>query len=120
MERLTRRGFLGGLLAVVSAPAIVRVESLMALPAPAKLIIPQEVLFEQASIVWQSGNNLLTVDMITREAVKLFQNSNAFIQELNAEYEKDRIFMQGAAHNNWQWKNTNISARIPLLIRRAA
>lgn len=35
---LSRRGFIGGLLAVVSAPAIVRVESLMVLPA--KIIRP--------------------------------------------------------------------------------
>lgn len=40
--QLSRRGFLGGLLAVVSAPAIVRVENLMVLPKPAQIILPEE------------------------------------------------------------------------------
>jgi hypothetical protein len=35
---LSRRGFLGGLLAIVSAPAIVRVESLMTLPRPINIL----------------------------------------------------------------------------------
>lgn len=39
MVSLSRRGFLGGLLAVVSAPAIVRAESLMKL-APTEIIRP--------------------------------------------------------------------------------
>jgi hypothetical protein len=31
-------------------------------------------------------NNLLTINRITREAIQLFQNSNAFLRNLNAEY----------------------------------
>jgi hypothetical protein len=62
---LTRRGLLGGLLAVVSAPAIVRVESLMVLPAPAK----------------NSHNNLRTI--------QLFMNSNSFIKSINEQYEHE-------------------------------
>ena len=29
-----------------------------------------------------SGNVLLTIDMVTREAVQLFKNSNAFMQNI--------------------------------------
>lgn len=38
--QLSRRRFIGGLLTVISAPALVCVESLMALPAPTKIIRP--------------------------------------------------------------------------------
>lgn len=33
------------------------------------------------------GNSLLTIDMITREAVSLFKNSNAFIQNIDTQYD---------------------------------
>jgi len=33
------------------------------------------------------ANSLLTIDMITREAVKLWSNSNAFIQNINTQYD---------------------------------
>lgn len=33
------------------------------------------------------ANQLLTIDMITRSAVELFKNSNAFIQNLNTQYD---------------------------------
>jgi hypothetical protein len=32
------------------------------------------------------GNSLLTIDMITREAVRLWKNSNAFIQNIDSQY----------------------------------
>lgn len=86
----SRRGFLGGLLAVVSAPAIVRVESLMGLPDHGKLLVPE------TGILWLARdkellrkNSLLIINMITREAVQLFKNSNAFIQSLDAQYEHE-------------------------------
>ncbi len=34
-----------------------------------------------------SGNNLLTIDMITREAVMVFKNSNAFMQNIETQYD---------------------------------
>lgn len=79
---LSRRGFLGGLLAVVSAPAIVRVESLMVLPASMQIILPEP-------IIWTGGNNLLTIQQITREAVRLFMNSNAFIKSIDKQYDEE-------------------------------
>lgn len=81
----SRRGFLGGLLAVVSAPAIVRVENLMALPKP-EILIPQvETAVEYAL----RTNTLLTIEQITREAIRLFMNSNAFIFSINEQYEQE-------------------------------
>lgn len=92
---LSRRGLLGGLLAVVSAPAIVRVESLMVLPA--KIIAPEPVLWlmeEKTTEVWASGNSLLTIEQITREAIKLFTNSNAFLQSLDEQYNREFATVQ--------------------------
>jgi len=40
-------------------------------------------------------NSLLTIDMITREAVRLFRNSNAFIQNINRQYD-DQYARDGA------------------------
>jgi hypothetical protein len=34
-----------------------------------------------------AGNSLLTIDMITREAVRLFKNSNLFIQNVDTQYD---------------------------------
>lgn len=100
MVELSRRGFLGGLLAVVSAPAIVRVESLMGLPDHGKLLVPE------TGLVWLArdediprSNNLLTISMITREAVRLFANSNAFIQNIDAQYDNEFSMEDGRIGN---------------------
>lgn len=73
---LSRRGFLGALAGLVAAPAIVRVAELMPIrPAlvPSPLVVPPE-------------STLLTIDMITREAVRLFVNSNRFVQSLERQF----------------------------------
>jgi len=41
------------------------------------------------------ANTLLTINMITREAVRLFMNSNDFIQNINKEYD-DQFAQEGA------------------------
>src|SRR3990167_11176961 len=41
------------------------------------------------------ANTLLTIDMITREAVRLFKNSNAFIQSIDRQYD-DQYAQTGA------------------------
>lgn len=41
------------------------------------------------------ANNLLTIDMITREAVRLWKNSNKFIQTMNHQYDSS-FAVQGA------------------------
>lgn len=64
---MNRRGFIGGLISVFAAPAIVRIDSIM--PISSRLIIP-------------TNNSYLTIQIITREAIQLFKNSNLFIQNL--------------------------------------
>ncbi len=73
---LSRRGILGGL---ICAPAIVRASSLM----------PIKALFETTPMVVRGQNTLLTIDQITREAMILWNNSNAFIGNLQTQYDRD-------------------------------
>ncbi len=99
---ISRRGFLSGLLTVVSAPAIVCVENLMVLPAPQRIILPEGlVAFEPNLILPQ--NSLLSIRAITMEAVRLFKNTNAFVQHINAEYAREYEFASGE-----QWTETQL------------
>lgn len=66
-----RRSILQGLVALVAAPAIVRVASLMP-------CAPTEVIRFRSP--W------MTLDMITREGVRLFCNTNAFMKSLDEQY----------------------------------
>lgn len=66
----SRRSFLAGLGSLLAAPAIVRAEILMPVRG---IIVP-------------TRNSLLTIEMITREAIKLFVSSNAFIQNIDRAY----------------------------------
>ena len=66
MIELPRRRFLSGLVGLIATPAVVKASSLMK-------IVPLE-----------RRNELLTVNMITREAVRLWKNSNAFMQNIDA------------------------------------
>lgn len=59
---MNRRGFLGSILAVAIAPAIVRADSLMR-------IIPTETLL----VTTVSGNRLLRIEEITREALIIME-----------------------------------------------
>lgn len=51
--------------------------------------------------------DLLTVDMITKEAVRLFQNSNEFLKEMNKQYAGDKAFFEGQ-----QW-GKQLRVRLP-------
>ena len=76
---LRRRSFLGGLVAAFAAPSIVRIESLMPVHVP----------------IWtppRNSNTLLTIDMITREAVRLWSTTNAFMQNIDADYPESFAF----------------------------
>lgn len=92
--QLSRRGFIGGLLAVVSAPAIVRVESLMPVRAeiirPTIEIISSNVALEIGDVISTvSADGYLTVQSISREAVKLLANSNVFIKAIDEQYDRE-------------------------------
>lgn len=68
---LPRRKFLIGLASLIAAPAIVHVESLM--PVSNRIINP--VILEP------NLNSLLSIREITIEAIKLFKNSNIFLEK---------------------------------------
>lgn len=74
----SRRRFITGLVASFAAPAIIRIENLM----PVRTV--EEMLVEEFK---QSGNCLLTMNMITRQAIRLFLNNNKFIRNANIQYE---------------------------------
>jgi hypothetical protein len=94
----SRRGFLAGLGAFAfAAPAIVRASSLM--PVKALSTVQEEPVFmypllgaeaewfEEAA-TYQITGSLLSVNEITREAVKLFVNSHKFISQYDDEFNK--------------------------------
>ncbi len=71
---IARRAFLSGLFA---APAIVRATSLMSVKN--FLIAPPEPLIVPT-------NQLLTREMISREAVRLWRASNSFLHNVDRQY----------------------------------
>lgn len=75
----TRRGFITGLVALAAAPAIVRAGSLMRLPA-ARVLRP---------------NTLMTIDMITRDAVRRFRDCNELMLQVEAQYRADYDLIWG-------------------------
>ena len=84
----TRRGFIGGLVASLSAPAIVRPESLMKLFVPD----PEIMLPVPELIIQKSANSFLTLSQITKEAVRLWNDSKSFITNVDDQY--DELFVR--------------------------
>ena len=73
----SRRGFIAGLTSLIAAPAVVKASSIM----PVKLIdwsVSQPI----------KTNRLLTMREIMREAVRLYENSNIFIERVDSQYPK--------------------------------
>lgn len=81
---LSRRSFFVGLGALVAAPAIVRVASLM----PVKAIDTGVMTFDDYCERILRPRQLISARMVNQEAIKMFQNSNAFLQALNEDWEK--------------------------------
>ncbi len=71
---LPRRGFLLGLGSLIVAPAIVRAGSLM----PVKVYRPGIII---------GSNSFLLIKQITRDAVRLFCNSNEFIERIDPNFD---------------------------------
>jgi hypothetical protein len=67
---ISRRGFLGAILAAAAAPAFVKASSLMPVFSRQE---DQRVLTPAAPIVASARNTLLTIDEITREALKILE-----------------------------------------------
>lgn len=73
----SRRTFLRLGLAALAAPAIVRASSLM------QIKVFFEPKLQQFVITGVSSNEVLSIDMINREAVRLWQESNIFLNSMN-------------------------------------
>lgn len=79
---MNRRGFLGSILALGAAPAIVRADSLMRL-------VPVDTLIA-LDVPHVGGNRLLTLEEITREALRIARDKARFIANVNRSYEAAR------------------------------
>ncbi len=92
----SRRSFLRGFGALLAAPAIVQVANLMPIRAP-QLVTKTEIINQvliNSGISVSRSNSLLTLDMITREAVQLFTQNNAFLQSMNKQWNSEFEFVQ--------------------------
>jgi hypothetical protein len=108
MIELGRRGFIGGALALIAAPAIVKASSLMK-------VAPTEIISLDP---W--SNSYLSVQEIVRESVRQFRNSNAFVRAMQEQYREDYEFMAGNAENDWQWPDVGGKIGTQLRIRLPA
>lgn len=96
MIEASRRSVLTGVLALVAAPAIIKVASLMPVNASLQPGVRLDVLYGQ-----------LTLNMITREAVRRFTDSNRFLREMNKQLAEDVEFVTGA-----EWGDTKIGSQL--------
>ena len=79
---MNRRGFLGSILALGCAPAIVRASSLM----PVRPLFVTAG-FETAGFAVRSGSSLLTPTIITREALEILEKNMMFANLVNRRFE---------------------------------
>jgi hypothetical protein len=86
----TRRRFLLGLGATLAAPAIVRASSLMKIVAPSEAATAVEAMVEGRVPV--PGKTLLSTAQITREAVRLFMESNELFRRADTALALDMAF----------------------------
>jgi len=91
----TRRGFITAAIGLIAAPAIVRASSLM----PIKAFNSGLQQFVVTSCTGR-GNSLLSVEMISLEAVRLFENSNRFMQLMEEIRVGDVFTIQGVQWND--------------------
>ena len=75
---ISRRGIIGGLLGLVASPAIVHAASIMPVKAAPLYVPPKNTLLTL---------NMITRESIIREAIRLWKNSNAFMQNIDMQYE---------------------------------
>ena len=84
----TRRGFLGSMLALAAAPAIVRASSLMK-------IAPGMRELESGIVV--PGNQLLTIKQITDEALRVISKANLFVSFNGIYQSPDSYWVSGGS-----------------------
>lgn len=94
----SRRSIITGLVALVAAPAIIKVASVM--PINSGLVsdsVSMRLLADYESgvpaarldVLYGTKNSLLTTNAITRDAVQLFRNSNEFVKNLDRQYDAE-------------------------------
>lgn len=91
---MNRRGFLGSILALGAAPAIVRADSLMRIvPMDGVIVhrIPPMVMFPNPTF---TGSVILTVDQITAEALRIAHERAQFINSINREWQSEFEFRE--------------------------
>lgn len=77
---MNRRGFLGSILALGAAPAIVRADSLMRIvPMDAAILLPGAVTL--------TGDRLVSLVEITREALRLCHEKAEYLSRLERQYD---------------------------------
>lgn len=78
---MNRRGFIGSILALSAAPAIVHIANIM--PIRSRVVLPTT---EEIGMIL-SGNRLLTIEAITTEALKILQRNLEFTRIVNHGYD---------------------------------
>lgn len=84
-RRMTRRGFLSSILALCAAPAIVRADSLMRIVPRETLIVPSGMAMMMADQI--RVRQALTMEMITREVLRIAHEKIAFVDSLNRQFD---------------------------------
>ena len=84
----SRRGFLAGLVGVIAAPAVVSITNIMPVSAAFAALRTRAQIVEDAlaADVQYCANSLLISNEITRDAVRLFWNSNKFLREFDSQW----------------------------------
>lgn len=81
---MNRRGFLGAILAAGVAPAIVRAANIMPVFLRREvggLLVPE---VSGMALMQGGGNTLLTIEMVTKEALRILEKNMAFMSALNS------------------------------------
>ena len=79
---MDRRGFLGSILALAAAPAIVRADSLMRIVPRETTLITGEIGTMDRFVIVETGHTMMTIDQITREALRIAHDKATFIKHV--------------------------------------
>lgn len=86
------------MLALGAAPAIVRAESLMRIVVPTRMPVFHPDVFslsmpeyDTAFVTGVSGGRILTIEMITRETLKVLFDKPRLIADLNRQFEGNKL-----------------------------
>lgn len=83
---MNRRGFLGAL-ATLAAGHVLDPERLLWVPGAKTFFLPSPYVTGEAVLTTAGGHTFLTIDIITREALRVLQNQLKFVELVNRQYE---------------------------------